>query len=108
MKNITTNMLGYEDLAWKLSDVNRQIDELKKEKARLEDVFKTHLENADIGIMDGYEASYKHSTRRDFNKKRFAADHPDLVEQYTEEKEIRTFRLKVTGDGARPDPGFEF
>lgn len=105
---VTTSMIGYESLAEEWDELEAQISVLKAQLKTLErrqeiieQGFKDRLEDADIGVMNGWEALYKRTTQSRLNTKKLKAELPDLYEQYTEAKPFRRFELKRT---AMPKP----
>jgi putative phage-type endonuclease len=82
-------------LARELFDVRSRIKELESKRDRLETQLKTAM--ADIGEELFYGktklATWKTQKRRSFDTKAFREANPDLYERYSEEKELRVFRL---------------
>ncbi len=108
----TTNLVGMESVAEsiykidaKISDLKKEIKALEKKKEASERNIKQMLEDKDIGILKGYVIEYKRNTRKAFNQSRFKEDHPDIFQQYTDEKPMRRLVIKKTQDD---EEDFEF
>ena len=91
----TADISGYAHLLSELKDVQFQ----KKELATIEDELKAKiaglLGDADTGLVDGTAmVTWKNQSRSSFDSKRFAADHPDLAEEYTKSSTFRVLRVK--------------
>ncbi len=91
----TADISGYAHLLSELKDVQFQ----KKELATIEDELKAKiaglLGDAETGLVDGTAmVTWKNQSRSSFDSKRFAADHPDLAEEYTKSSTFRVLRVK--------------
>ena len=77
-------------LTKELYEIKGQLNWLKVKNDILESKLKKIIGNNE-GIKD--IASWKSVSRLDFNKSRFKSEHPDLHEEYSEEKKVRTFKI---------------
>lgn len=67
----------------------------KQEKVLKEQVREV-LGNCQTASAGRMKASMSYSTRRSFDRKALEADHPELIERYTSEKEVTTLRIRNT------------
>ena len=80
------------ELTKELFEVKGQINWLKIKN----DILESRLKNI-IGSNEGIRgvASWKTVSRVDFNKSNFKNEHPELHDEFLEEKNIRTFKLLI-------------
>lgn len=88
------------DLTWQKSELEqymslgRQIAELEAIRDEFANKIKNFMGTAGGGICDGFKVSWKSSTRRTFDSKKFAKDNPKLdLSGYYKETNTRTFRV---------------
>ena len=75
-------------------ELGEQIKGLEAMRNEAANKVKEFMEDAGSGECDGYRVSWKTSTRRTFDHKRFAADYPDIdLSGYFNESKTRTFRV---------------
>lgn len=81
------------DIAQYIS-LNKQIKKLKNLKDEIANRVKVFLGESSGGECDGYRVSWKPKTKRTFDGKRFAEDHPDIdLSTYYNETNNREFRV---------------
>lgn len=83
----------------KFKDARQRRREAQEEEDEAKEVIKEYLDEygAEFGSVNGkITLRYRTMEVRRFNKKKFAKDHPDLVERYTEANEER--RMEVVED----------
>lgn len=109
----TTNLTGFESLASDWSQVNSEIKELKeklkileRQKAIIEDGFKEKMEDADLGVMTGWEARWKRASQKRLNQTKLKAEQPELYNSYCEDKPFRRFEIVQTA--LEKEPEFRF
>lgn len=74
--------------------LGKQIAELKAMQDEAANKIKSFMGDAGGGECDGFRVSWKSSTRRTFDSKRFAQDNPDIdLTAYYKETSARTFRV---------------
>lgn len=74
--------------------LGKQIAELETMRDEAANKIKSFMGDAGGGECDGYRVSWKSSTRRTFDSKRFAKENPDLdLTGYYKETSARTFRV---------------
>ena len=74
--------------------LNKQIKELETMRDEAANRVKAFMGESGGGECDGFKVSWKSSTRRTFDNKRFAADNPDIdLSEYYNESNTRTFRV---------------
>lgn len=75
--------------------LKQQVKMLDRLMERTEQLIKTDLGEITEGSCPGYKITWKSQTRRTFDGKRFALDHPDLdLSRYYKENSIRVLRIK--------------
>lgn len=88
-----------KDLEQYLS-LGERINELEGMRNEAANKVKEFMGDAGGGECDGFYVSWKSSTRRTFDHKRFAKDHPDIdLSGYYRESTARTFRVTDTKGG---------
>lgn len=83
----------------KFKDARERRREAAEEEEEAKEVIREYLDaqGAEFGSINGHiTLRYRTMTVRRFNKKKFAKDHPDLVDSYTEANEER--RMEVVED----------
>ena len=74
--------------------LGKRIAELETERAEAANRIKRFMGDFGFGVHDDIRVSWKTSTRRTFDSKRFLKDHPDMdVSEYYKESTTRTFRV---------------
>lgn len=74
--------------------LNQQIKELEERRNEAANKVKEFMADAGSGENDRYRVSWKTSTRRTFDHKRFMEDNPDIdLSGYFKESKSRTFRV---------------
>lgn len=74
--------------------LGKQIAELKAMQDEAANKIKSFMGDAGGGECDGFRVSWKSSTRRTFDSKRFAKENPDMdLSSYYKETSARTFRV---------------
>lgn len=74
--------------------IGKQIKELETMQNEASNKIKSFMGDAGCGECDGFRASWKSSTRRTFDSKRFAKENPDIdLSGYYKETSVRTFRV---------------
>ena len=91
---------GIEIALFDMEDTAATIFNLKdtatKQKAQLQEAenkIKAQMESAESAYIPGYKATWKTTTRKAFDQKKFKTDYPDLYEQYLRETTSRKFIL---------------
>ena len=75
-------------------DLDKQIAELETLRDEAANRIKSFMGDAGVGECDGYRVSWKSSTRRTFDSKKFAKENPGLdLTGYYKETSARTFRV---------------
>ena len=75
-------------------DLDKQIAELETLRDEAANRIKSFMGDAGGGECDGYRVSWKSSTRRTFDSKKFAKENPGLdLTGYYKETSARTFRV---------------
>ncbi|MGW7932733.1 YqaJ viral recombinase family nuclease [Staphylococcus xylosus] len=77
-----------------LDAIKAEEDVLKERKQKYKNELKDKLRENEVGITNGYRVTWKKQMRKDFDKKAFAKDYPDLVEKYTKTSSYRVFNTK--------------
>lgn len=79
------------------ADIGLRIKVLETERNKCANRVKAFLGDAGAGVCDRYKVSWKTQTRRTFDSKRFASDHPDMdLSGYYKESAARAFRVMET------------
>lgn len=74
--------------------INRKIKELEEMRDEAANKVKAFMGEAGGGECDRFKVSWKTSTRRTFDSKRFAKENPDIdLSEYYKESSTRTFRV---------------
>ena len=68
--------------------------ERKKLIQQGENLIKSQMEDAATAYIPGYKATWKTSTRKTFDTKKFRQDYPELYEEYLREQTTRKFTLQ--------------
>lgn len=79
-----------------IADIKRQADEAEARCAALKEKLKAAMESAGVKSWDTgvFKATVKAAgTRKDFDKKKFQADHPELYNEYIKETETKSSLL---------------
>lgn len=81
----------------KVANCKQHIKDLKAEQSEAEEVIKLHMRDAarlETNTGD-LLATWKEQSRSYFDKKAAAEKHPDIIQEFTEQRTSRVFRLKV-------------
>jgi len=90
----TTEIDSVETQLRELIEVQAEARELKKREDDLKVQIGVALGTASVGTINGKPAvTWKTQSRSGFDNKRFAADHPDMAEQYTTTSSFRVMRF---------------
>lgn len=90
----TVDLCAYAAALNRYQEIGRAIKELDTEREECANQVKEFLGAACGGECDGFRVSWKSSTRRTFDSKRFAKENPDIdLSDYYKETSIRTFRV---------------
>lgn len=76
------------------ADAKEAITDAEKLLTEAENHLKALIGETDGGTLNGYTVTWKSATRKGFDHKRLAADHPDWVAPYATETSYRTLRIK--------------
>ena len=74
---------------WK--KVRDQIKDLESKDKYYKNLLKADLGSAEVGIADDFKVTWKSYPNDKFDEKAFAADHPDLYQEYLNEGSYRKF-----------------
>ena len=75
--------------------VQFQLKELGSIESELKGKIASLLGHSSTGIVNGATAvTWKNQSRTSFDNKRFASEHPELVNEYTKTSTFRVMRLK--------------
>ena len=84
------------DLIKNLQELDSDRKEIDRQMQMIKDEVALALGNAEIGNGDGFRVTMKTQTRRTFDAKRFAKEHPEMdLEGYYKESVSRPFRYKI-------------
>ena len=79
------------------TDIGQNIKALETDRNECANRIKAFMGDAGTGACDRYKVSWKTQTRRTFDSKRFASDHPDMdLSGYYKESTARAFRVMET------------
>lgn len=79
------------------ADIDQNIKALETDRNECVNRIKAFMGDAGTGACDRYKVSWKTQTRRTFDSKRFASDHPDMdLSGYYKESTARAFRVMET------------
>ena len=91
----TVNLFGYEEILASYMDIQDSIEELKADADRLKQEIMQTMGEAAKGSAGPFSVTWKTQTRRLFDSKRFAADHPDMdLSAYYKDSVSRPFKIK--------------
>ena len=91
----TIDVSDYDDMIVRLRDVQRMKKGLAEEEEQIKAFFGQVLGANESGVVDGVEiVSWKPQTRKSFDQKRFAEDHPALYAGYQTSSTFRVMRFK--------------
>lgn len=93
------NQLTLTDPEWEsrlaaLNTLRLEKAALEKEEKILKEQVKEVLGDCQTASAGRMEASLSYSSRKSFNKKRLAEEHPELIEQYTTENEFSRLTIR--------------
>ena len=93
------NQLTLSDPEWEtrlaaLNTLRLEKAALEKEEKILKEQVKEVLGDCQTASAGRMEASLSYSSRKSFNKKRLAEEHPELIEQYTTENEFSRLTIR--------------
>jgi predicted phage-related endonuclease len=89
------DLSDYDDMIVRLRDVQRMKKGLAEEEEQIKAFFGQVLGANESGVVDGVEiVSWKPQTRKSFDQKRFAEDHPALYAGYQTSSTFRVMRFK--------------
>lgn len=92
--DVTADLYGYKVALDQYTALGKQIAELKEQRDALENAVKQYMGDAGRGECNGYNVTWKTSTRRTFDSKRFSQDNPGIdIYGYYNETSTRTFRV---------------
>ncbi|MFY0190341.1 YqaJ viral recombinase family protein [Bacillus cytotoxicus] len=74
--------------------VDREIKDLKEQKAEYENKLKAKLGENEAGRTEKYTVYWKTYSSKLFDSKRFSKEHPELFQKYTKETTSRRFSVK--------------
>ena len=90
----TVDLFGYTGDLEQYIQIGQQIKELKAIQDEAANRVKEYMAEAGGGECDRYKVSWKSTTRRTFDNKRFAKENPDVdLSSYYKESNVRTFRV---------------
>lgn len=94
LKDMAEEMEAYQAYKTMLDAKKAELERIEIKISEYENKFKSRMENADMGFMDGYQISYKRGTRKQFDRKGLEKAFPKIVEQFTKEVPARRFSVK--------------
>ena len=83
----------FDALGKRYMELNDLANRVKAEKDEIKSKICDHLQDAELGLSDGYKASWKTQPKNSFDTKTFHNDYPDLYKKYTTTNSTRVFRL---------------
>ena len=90
----SVDLFGRESLLQEYCQIKSRQKELETRLAEIENTIKADLGEADSGICDNFKISWKTQTRRTFQSKAFAEDHPGLdLSGYYQQTSSRPFKI---------------
>lgn len=95
----TVSLMAYErDLAEHIA-LSAQIKALEERKEEVVNKVKAFMNEAGRGESEGYKVSWTSQERRNFDAKRFAAEHPDMdLNKYYNVSKYRIFKVTKKGE----------
>ena len=95
----SVSLMAYErDLAEYMA-LSSQIKALETRKEEVANKVKTFMTEASRGESEGYRVSWASQERRNFDTKRFAAEHPDIdLNGYYKVSKYRVFKISEKGE----------
>lgn len=87
------------DLLYQRDQLKAQEKDIKKDIQAIENEVKDIMEDSEVGIINNYKVTWKHSQRNTFDKKTFENDYPDLAIKYTKTTSSRPFTVKENKKG---------
>lgn len=89
------DLFGLDEAIDNYMAVKQQIKELDGAKEKMEQSLKIALGGAERGYSDHYQVTWKAQSRRTFQAKQFAKDHPEMdLEKYYKTSNYRKFEVK--------------
>src|SRR6056297_98079 len=92
--NGETVVIDDVDTVERYIELGEQIKELKKERDFMQTLIKAEMKEAEVGMAGNYIVSWKSSSRKSFDTKKFKAEHEDLYNDFVKESSTRTMRIK--------------
>lgn len=90
----TVDLTWHADQLTQYMSLKRQIKELTEQLDGVANVIKEFMGEAGHGESEGFRVSWTPSSRRSFDSKQFAADHPEMdLSPYYNQSTTRTFRV---------------
>lgn len=94
------DLYGHKEDLVRYMALNEQIKELEALRDEAANKVKDFMGDAGSGECESHRVSWKSSTRRSFNVKKFAAEHPDIdLSGYYSESKSRAFRVAEMKEG---------
>lgn len=76
-------------------DLKTQIKRLEHEKEKCEQMLKEDLGDCEVGVCGNYRITWRSQSRKTFDTKKFAADHPEMdLSSYYRNTNYRVFGIK--------------
>ena len=90
----TVNLFGYEADLKSYMTYCALIEEMETKRDEVANRVKAFLGESGRGESNDYKVTFTTSSRKNFDSKRFASDHPDLdLSEYYKNSTYRTFRV---------------
>lgn len=90
------DLFGRDAMIDQYFEISAQIKELQKKQDEIKQTLQLDLGESEIGMAERYKVSWKNQTRKTFDAKAFANDHPELdLDEYYKETKSRVFRVNA-------------
>lgn len=94
-EEIQVDITGLEEVLRNYQELTESIKQMEEAKDACANTIKAALGEATEGIASGYRVTWANGTRKTFDSKKLAADHPELnLSAYYKISNTRTFRVK--------------
>ena len=90
----TVDLSAFESDLSQYTAIGETIDDLKGKREAIGNRIKSFMGTSNKGLSEHYKIAFQSSTRRSFDIKSFAQDHPDIdLEDYYKESTSRSFKV---------------
>ncbi len=94
-ESFTASLFGYEEKISAYLDLDKQIKELEIKKEAIKQELQLAMDEAEVGLAQGYQVEWKNQTRSNFDTTRFKKEQADLYNSYLKPSQVvRVFKIK--------------